>query len=134
MLRLEIVTPEKKVVDETVDAVTVPAASGEIGILPNHAPLISTLKPGILTYTRGGASERLVVAGGFLEVSADGKVSVLADVAETAAEVDTEAARAEREASEKTLGAWSGSEEAFETEKERLERAQARLQLASGGR
>ena len=131
MLRLEIVTPEKKVVDETVDAVTVPGANGEIGILPNHAPLISTLKPGILAYTRGGATERLVVSGGFVEVSTD-KVSVLADVAETAEEIDVEAARSERETSEKALGAWSGSEADFEVEKERLERAQARLQLVSG--
>lgn len=129
MLRLEIVTPEKKVVDETVDAVTVPGANGEIGILPNHAPLISTLKPGILAYTRGGATERLVISGGFIEVSAD-KVSVLADVAETADEIDVEAARSEREATEKALGTWSGSEADFEIEKERLERAQARLQLA----
>lgn len=129
MLRLEIVTPERKVIDETVDAVTVPGANGEIGILPNHAPLISTLKPGILSYTRGGTIDRLVVSGGFIEVSAD-KVSVLADVAETAAEIDVDAARAEREATEKALGAWSGSEADFEVEKERLERAQARLQLA----
>ena len=129
MLRLEIVTPERKVVDETVDAVTVPGANGEIGILPNHAPLISTLKPGILSYTRGGAIDRLVVSGGFVEVSAD-KVSVLADVAETAEEIDVDAARSEREATEKTLGAWSGAEADFEVEKERLERAQARLQLA----
>jgi F-type H+-transporting ATPase subunit epsilon len=129
MLKLEIVTPERKVVDEAVDAVTVPGSNGEIGILPNHAPLISTLKPGILSYTRGGAIDRLVVSGGFIEVSAD-KVSVLADIAETAGEIDVEAARAEREATEKALGAWSGTEADFEVEKERLERAQARLQLA----
>ena len=129
MLRLEIVTPERKVVDETVDAVTVPTANGEVGILPQHAPLISALKAGVLSYVRGGASERLVISGGFLAVSAD-KVSILADVAETADEIDAEAARAEREASEKLLGAWSGSEADFEVEKERLERAQARLQLA----
>jgi F-type H+-transporting ATPase subunit epsilon len=129
MLRLEIVTPEKKVVDETVDAVTVAGANGEIGILPQHAPLISILKPGILAYTRGGVIDKLVVAGGFVEVSTD-KVSVLADVAETADEIDFDAARAEREATEKTLGAWSGSEADFEIEKERLELAQARLQLA----
>lgn len=129
MLKLEIVTPEKKVVDETVDAVMVPTANGEVGILPQHAPLISTLKPGILTFSRGGATEKLVVAGGFVEVSAD-KVSVLADVAETAADIDIETARVEREASEKILGMWSGSDVEFEVEKERLERAQARLQLA----
>lgn len=131
MLRLEIVTPEKRVLDETVDSVNVPAANGEVGILPNHAPLISALKPGILSYTRGGATERMVVSGGFVEVGA-GRVSVLADVAETAADVNVEAARAEQSQIEKTLGAWSGTEEAFEAEKERLERAQARLQIASG--
>jgi F-type H+-transporting ATPase subunit epsilon len=131
MLRLEIVTPEKKVVDETVDAVTVAGANGEIGLLPQHAPLISVLKPGVLSYTRGGATERLVVAGGFVEVSSD-KVSVLADVAESAGEINVESARAEREAAEKTLGAWSGSEANFEVERERLELAQSRLQLAAG--
>jgi len=130
MLNLEIVTPERKVFDETVDAVTIPTANGEIGILPNHAPLISTLKPGILTYSNRGASERMVVSGGFVEVS-ENKVSILADIAERADEVNTEAARAEREASEKILSGWSGTEDEFEVEKERLEKAQARLQLVS---
>lgn len=131
MLNLEIVTPEKKVFDETVDAVTIPTSKGEIGILPNHAPLISTLKPGILTYSNRGATERMVISGGFVEVSTN-KVSILADVAETAEEVNVEAARAERESSEKVLSAWSGTEVEFEIEKERLEKAQARLQIVSG--
>ncbi len=131
MLNLEIVTPEKKVLSEAVDAVTVPTASGEVGILTNHAPLISSLKSGILSYSKGGAVEKMVVAGGFVEVSAN-NVSVLADTAETAGEIDVEAARIERETAEKSLGAWKGSEEEFEIEKERLEKAQARLQLASG--
>ena len=131
MLRLEIVTPEKRVLSETVDSVTVPAVNGEIGILPNHAPLISALKSGVLAYTKGGATERMVVSGGFVEVGAD-RVSVLTDIAETAAEINVDAARIEREHAEKMLGAWSGSEEEFETEKDRLERAQARLQLTSG--
>ena len=131
MLNLEIVTPEKKVLSETVDAVTVPTASGEVGILTNHAPLISSLKSGILSYSKGGAVERMVVAGGFIEVSAN-NVSVLADTAETAGEIDVEAARIERETVERSLGAWKGSEEEFEVERERLEKAQARLQLVSG--
>lgn len=131
MIKLEIVTPEKRVFDETVDAVTVPTAKGEIGILPNHAPLISSLKSGILTYTNKGASEKMVVSGGFVEVSPN-KVSVLADVAEKADEVDIESAKSEREQAEKVLSAWSGSEEEFEVEKERLEKAQARLSLVSG--
>lgn len=132
MLKLEIVTPERKVFDETVEAVTIPTAKGEIGILTNHAPLISTLKPGILSYTNKGAVDRMVVSGGFVEVS-NNKVSVLADVAERADEINVESARTEREDAEKILGTWSsGSEEEFETEKERLEKAQARLLLASG--
>lgn len=131
MLNLEIVTPEKKVLSETVDAVTIPTASGEVGILANHAPLISSLKPGVLAYTKGGATEKMVIAGGFIEVSAD-NISILADIAEKASEIDVEAAKTERDAAEKELNAWKGSEAEFEIEKERLEKAQARLQLAAG--
>lgn len=115
--------------DETVDSVTIPTANGEVGILSNHAPLISALKSGVLAYTKGGATEKMVVSGGFLEVGSD-KVSVLTDIAETSADINVEAARAEREQAEKVLGAWSGSETEFEKEKDKLERAQARLSLA----
>ena len=132
MIKLEIVTPEKKVFDETVDSVTVPTATGEVGILPNHAPLISSLKSGILSFANKGASEKMVVSGGFVEVSTN-KVSVLTDIAEKADEIDVEAARAEREDAQKVLsGAFGGTEEEFEAEKERLERAQARITLAAG--
>jgi F-type H+-transporting ATPase subunit epsilon len=130
MLNLEIVTPEKSVLNETVESVTVPTASGEIGILTNHAPLISSLRSGVLSYAKGGTTERMVISGGFVEVS-NNKVSVLADVAETSAEVDTDAARQEREAAERIVKDWKGTEEELESEIERLERAQARLQLSS---
>src|SRR5215203_210745 len=134
MIKLEIVTPEKKVFDETVDSVTVPTATGEVGILPNHAPLIAALRSGILAYSNRGTSEKMVVSGGFVEVSAN-RVSVLTDVAERADEIDVEAARAELGDAQKLLGgAFSGSEEEFAAENERLERAQARLALSSGGR
>ena len=130
MLKLEIVTPEKRVVDETVDSVTVPTLSGEAGILPNHAPLISALKPGILSFTNKGATERLAVAGGFVEVNSD-KVSVLTDMAENAAEINIEAARAEREEAEKALAAVASApvDETADV-RDRLEFANARLQLA----
>lgn len=132
MLKLEIVTPEKKVLDETVDSVTVPTASGEAGILPNHAPLISALKPGILSYSNKGTTERLAVARGFVEVSSN-KVSVLTDTAETAGEIDADAARAERDAAEKALaGLATAAIEETEDDRERLEAANARLQLAGG--
>ena len=131
MINLEIVTPEKKVLSDAVDTVTVPTASGEIGILQNHASLISSLKAGVLSYTKGGASERMVIAGGFVEVSRN-NVSVLTDIAETAAEINVEQARADRDAIEKELAAWKGSFEESELERERLETAQARLALATG--
>lgn len=132
MLKLEIVTPEKKVLDESVDSVTVPTASGEAGILPNHAPLISALKPGILSYSNKGVTERLAVAGGFVEVSSN-KVSVLTDTAETAGEIDADAARADREAAEKSLAAHATAAlEETEADRERLDAANARLQLAAG--
>ncbi len=130
MINLEIVTPERRVIDEAVEMVTVPTAKGEIGILTNHAPLISTLKPGILSYTLKGVTEKMVVAGGFIEIS-DNKVSILADVAESKDDVDVDSARAEQDEVRKLLGEWKGSEEEFEVELEKLERAQARLDLGS---
>ena len=129
MIKLEIVTPEKKVFDESVDSVTVPTATGEVGILPNHAPLISALKSGILSYSKGGATEKMVISGGFVEVSAN-KASVLANIAETSEEIDTDLARQEREAAAQIVGNWRGTEEELEGELEKLERANARLLLA----
>lgn len=132
MLKLEIVTPEKKVFEGTVDSVTVPTASGEAGILPNHAPLVSALKPGILSYANGGTTEKLAVASGFVEVSG-GQVSVMTDTAESAADVNVDRAKADRDAAEKALAALStASIEETEAERERLDGANVRLQLAGG--
>jgi F-type H+-transporting ATPase subunit epsilon len=132
MLRLEIVTPEKKVVDTEADSVTVPTASGEAGILPNHAPLISALKPGILTYSHRATSEKIAIGGGFVELN-DDQVAILTDSAETAGEIDTDAARAERERAEKALAELINHPvEESDTLREDLESANARLQLASG--
>jgi len=92
--------------------------------------MISAIKPGILAYTSKGNSERFVVSGGFVEVSSD-KVSVLADVAEQASEVNVSDAQAAKQQAEKELAGWSGGpEEEFEQVKERLELAEARLKIA----
>jgi F-type H+-transporting ATPase subunit epsilon len=132
MLKLEIVTPEKKVVDTEADSVTVPTASGEAGILPNHAPLISALKPGVLAYTSRGTTERIAISGGFVEVNKD-TVSVLADAAETAGEINADAARADREAAERALAEnINHPVEQTEALREQIEAANARLQLAAG--
>jgi F-type H+-transporting ATPase subunit epsilon len=132
MLKLEIVTPEKRVFDADVDSVTVPTATGEAGILPNHAPLISALKPGILAYSNKGTVERLAVAGGFVEVS-NNRVSVLTDTAESATEIDTTTARADKESAERELAS-NATAPIDETGaiRERIESADTRLQLASG--
>ena len=130
MLKLEIVTPEKKVFDDSVDSVTVPTASGEAGILPNHAPLVSALKPGILSYSNKGTVDKLAVSGGFVEVSSN-KVSILTDSAQAAGEIDAAAARADREAAEKALAAHATAAlEETEADREKLESANVRLQLA----
>ncbi len=132
MLKLEIVTPEKRVLDETVDSVTVPTATGEAGILPSHAPLISALKPGVLSYSNKGATTKFAVSGGFVEVSGD-RVSVMTDTAETADEIDIEAARTERSDAEKALAsAASASIEETETIREKLDASNARLAIAAG--
>lgn len=131
MLRLEIVTPEKRVLDAEVDSVTVPTASGEAGILSHHAPLVSALKPGILTYTVKGASEKLAVSGGFVEVSGD-KVAVLVDTAESADEIDANAARQARDEAEKALAAAQTAPlDETESTRETIDHAAARIQLAS---
>ncbi len=129
MLKLEIVTPERKVIDAEVDSVTVPTASGEAGIMPQHAPLISALKPGIVTVMTKGNAERLAVSTGFVEVH-DNKVSVLTDVAERAEEIDEQRARTERAEIEKELAAAS-TLPAEETEelRERLDLAAARTNI-----
>ena len=132
MLKLEIVTPEKRVFDAEVDSVTVPTASGEAGILPNHAPLISAVKPGILSYAIKGVTDKLAVSGGFVEVNSQ-KVSVLVDSAETADEIDVDAARTLRESVEKSIQA-DGlvSSDNSDEKQEALDHASSRLQLAAG--
>ncbi|HET6861632.1 MAG TPA: F0F1 ATP synthase subunit epsilon [Pyrinomonadaceae bacterium] len=129
-IQLEVVTPERRVLAEPVDMVTMPGLGGELGILPGHTPLISQLKTGVLTYVQDGKSFQLHVSGGFLEVR-DDHVSVLAEVAERPEEIDAAQARQSRERLEKQLNNWSGSEEDLAVAQAELERSTVRLQLAS---
>ena len=92
-LRLEVVTPSHRVLKARADEVRIPGALGELGILPGHTPLLTSLGTGELKWTEGSEEGRLVVQGGFAEVQPDA-VTVLASVAETADEIDLEAARA----------------------------------------
>lgn len=129
-LQLEVVTPERRVLREFVDAVTVPGLGGELGILPGHTPLISQLQTGILSYAKGGKTLQLHVSRGFVEVKQD-QVSVLAEVAERAEEIDAARARLAREHAEKALSFPAAAQEDFEIARAKLERAIVRLQLAS---
>jgi F-type H+-transporting ATPase subunit epsilon len=132
-IQLEVVTPERRVLAEPVDMVTVPGLGGELGILPGHTPLISQLQTGVLTYVHEGKSSSLHVSGGFVEVR-DDHVSVLADLAELPEEIDAARAKLSRDKLEKQLNAWTGSEEELEMAKTELDRSLVRLQLASSGR
>lgn len=130
-IQLDVVTPERRVLSEAVDMVTVPGLGGELGILPGHTPLISQLQTGVLSYVQNGQNFQLHVSGGFIEVR-DDRVSVLAEIAERPEEIDAARARLAREHVEKRLSAWTGTEEDFEKARVKLERSMVRLQLAGG--
>jgi F-type H+-transporting ATPase subunit epsilon len=129
-LQLELVTPERRVLDEPVELVTVPGLNGEMGILPGHTPLISQLRTGILSYVQEGKTSQLHVSGGFVEVR-DDHVSVLAEIAERPEEIDVANARSARERLEKQLTAWTGSEDDLEIARTELARSEVRLQVTS---
>src|SRR6266496_5040559 len=112
-IQLEVVTPERRLLAEPVDMVTVPGLGGELGILPGHTPLISQLQTGVLSYAQDGKPFQLHVSGGFVEVR-DDRVSVLAEVAERPEEIDAARARLARERLEKQVNTWTGTEEDFE--------------------
>lgn len=92
MFRLSVVTPEKVIYEEDVTSIIAPGGLGYLGIMSNHAPIITSLKPGKLTVKDGGIEIQLALSGGFLENSAN-KCTILADSAEFAEEIDLERAR-----------------------------------------
>jgi len=130
-LNLEIITPERRVLSESVEEVIVPGLEGELGILPLHTPLISQLKTGIITYRQGNERKSVHVSGGFVEVLPE-QVSVLSDVAERPEEIDIERARKARERAEKRLAS-VGEDIDFRRAELKLQRAMIRIQLASKG-
>ena len=101
-IQLEIVTPEKLAYAETVDSVVLPGTEGELGVLPHHAPLVSTLGIGELRIRKGGAEESFAIVGGFLQVLPD-KVVVMAETADMASEIDLEKAQQARAEAERAL-------------------------------
>jgi F-type H+-transporting ATPase subunit epsilon len=101
-LLLEIVTPERLAYSDEVDSVQLPGIEGELGVLPHHAPLVSTLGIGELRIRKGGTEESFAIVGGFLQVLPT-KVVVLAETADMASEIDLEKAQEARREAEKAL-------------------------------
>lgn len=101
-IRLEIVTPERLVYADDVDAVAVPGVEGELGVLPHHAPLITTLGLGELRIRKGGGEEHFAIIGGFLQVRPD-KLVVMAETADLASDIDLERAQEARREAERAL-------------------------------
>jgi F-type H+-transporting ATPase subunit epsilon len=122
-LRLDVVTPERHLVAESVDEVVLPGSQGSFGVLPGHAPLLTDLDIGPLEYRRGQERRRLAVAGGFVEVLPD-RVTVLAEVAEAAEDIDLARAEKAKERAEQRL---KGGE--TETDFERAQKAMRKALL-----
>jgi F-type H+-transporting ATPase subunit epsilon len=127
-LTVEIVTGERVVFsEEDVDMVIAPGSDGVLGILPKHAPLITTLSAGELRVKKGGSEQSLVVFGGFMEVTGE-KVVVLADTAERAEEIDVERADSARRRAEESIRQRGAEIDLLEAELA-LRRAAIRLQV-----
>jgi len=126
---LRIVTPDREIVREEAEEAQVPGREGYLGILPGHAPLISELKIGEITYKAGGRQKHLAVCWGFLEVLPE-QVTVLAEAAEKAEEIDVTRAEAAKERAEKRLRS-PDPETDLNRASIALERALIRLQVAS---
>jgi F-type H+-transporting ATPase subunit epsilon len=126
-IQLEVVTPERQVLDEQAEYIEIPALTGYIGVLPGHAPLITELSVGEISYRTGAATRRLAVAWGFAEVLAH-KVTILAETAERAEEIDVARAQAAKHRAEEAIRA-AGAEGNPEAQAA-LQRAAARLEVA----
>jgi F-type H+-transporting ATPase subunit epsilon len=128
-LRLEFVTPAHAIVHEEVDEVQLPGEEGSFGVLPGHAPMLAALSTGMMWYRTGSDTKFAFIAGGFVEVLPD-RVSVLAQTAERAEDIDVERAEAARRRAEEQLARPSTVD--FDVERARIAmlRAITRLQVS----
>ena len=131
-LLLEIVTPDRSLVREEVDEVQIPGSEGYFGVLPGHTPLLATLKVGELWYRVGPEKHYLAIAGGFVEVLPD-RVTILAQIAERAQDVDAARAEAARKRAEERL-AQPSPDINFERARLALMKSLVRLQVAARAR
>jgi F-type H+-transporting ATPase subunit epsilon len=126
--QLEIVTPEKMVVKDVAEEMQIPGKNGYLGILPGHAPLITELAVGEISYCKSGETYYLSVAWGFAEVLPD-KVTILAETAERPQDIDVKRARESKQRAEEELKTGK-TEEDFTRAEDSLKRAETRLEVA----
>ena len=129
-IELVVVTPEKQLLRQSAKEVQLPGADGYLGILPGHAPLITELGVGILTYHKGGETRLLTVMHGYAEVLPD-RVIVLAETAERAEEIDVARARAALDRAKADLPKAGSTEADWDRSNAAIQRAEVRLQAAS---
>ena len=129
-LKLEMVTPYKRVLSEEVDEVTAPGTVGEFGVLPDHTSLLTTLKVGELTYNKDGETFHVAVNWGYVEVE-DNVMTVLVETAEPADQIDLERAKAALTRAEEALKNLTSADKEFKIMECALERALIRVQVAS---
>src|SRR5579859_2300923 len=130
--QLEIVTPEKMVVRDNAEEAQIPATTGYIGVLPGHAPLITELGAGEISYRSGGQVHRFATAWGFAEILPD-KVTVLAETVEPAEQIDVPRAKQDLTQAEEALKQAQSEEEVSE-DIGRVRRAEARIEVAEASR
>ena len=128
-LRLDIVTPDKVVLNAEVDYVGVCGVDGQFGLMPQHAPMLSALKVGDLYYRQGNETHWVFVSGGFAQIS-DNKVTILAESAELASDIDVERAQEAKARAEKYLENPTPDVDLIRAE-QALQRAVSRLKVAS---
>jgi F-type H+-transporting ATPase subunit epsilon len=128
-MKLEIVTPYKKVVDMEVEEVTATGKLGEFGVLPGHAPFLTSLRIGELAYKYDGKVEHMALNWGYFEIR-DDKIIVLVETAEAAEEIDVERAKAALGRAEEKLKHLTEEDKQFKVYEAALERAMIRVQVA----
>jgi F-type H+-transporting ATPase subunit epsilon len=128
-LHLEIVTPERRAFEDDVDMVICPGVEGELGVLPHHAPLLTTLGVGELRIRKGSSEESFAIAGGFLQVRPD-RVVVMAETADLASEIDLEAAERARREAERAISEGFAEPADLARARAALERALLRIRVA----
>ncbi|MFQ5681729.1 MAG: F0F1 ATP synthase subunit epsilon [Candidatus Binatia bacterium] len=129
-IKLRLVTPRRLLLDEDVEEVTAPGALGEFGVLPNHISFLSLLEIGELTYKQGSDRYYLALSGGYAEVL-DNRMTVLANAAEYAREIDLDRAGRAKEKAERQLETLSRENKEFLAVEAALHRALVRMQVAS---